>query len=155
MDTCRDSERKKRTRSTKYPRISKPLHLAQASYDCVVIGSGYGGGIAASRMARAGQSVCLLERGKERWPGEYPETLTQTAKELNISGNRSRAFHKDKQIKFGNTSGMYHLIVGDGQSAVVGNGKLNLPPTCHLWHRVDGWMPFFLSLFLSFCFPPF
>ncbi|KAL1897428.1 hypothetical protein Sste5346_004165 [Sporothrix stenoceras] len=41
----------------------------RSSYDCVVIGSGYGGAVAAARMARAGQSVCLLELGKERWPG--------------------------------------------------------------------------------------
>ena len=48
-------------------RISKPLELLRPSYDVVVIGSGYGGGVAASRMARGGQSVCVLERGRERW----------------------------------------------------------------------------------------
>ena len=52
---------------TKYPRISKPVELLRHTYDVVVIGSGYGGGVAASRMARGGQSVCVLERGKERW----------------------------------------------------------------------------------------
>ena len=36
-------------------------------YDVVVVGSGYGGGVAASRMARGGQSVCLLELGSEKW----------------------------------------------------------------------------------------
>jgi NADPH-dependent 2,4-dienoyl-CoA reductase/sulfur reductase-like enzyme len=51
----------------KYPRISKPMELLRHQYDVVVIGSGYGGGVAASRMARGGQSVCVLERGKERW----------------------------------------------------------------------------------------
>ena len=40
----------------------------------VVIGSGYGGAIAASRLARAGQDVCLLERGREFLPGEFPDT---------------------------------------------------------------------------------
>ncbi|KJZ79281.1 hypothetical protein HIM_01432 [Hirsutella minnesotensis 3608] len=61
----------------RFPRISKPLELIRSSYDCVVIGSGYGGGVAASRMARAGESVCVLERGEERWPGEYPESPWQ------------------------------------------------------------------------------
>ncbi|MBL8482382.1 MAG: GMC family oxidoreductase [Rhodocyclaceae bacterium] len=41
-------------------------------YEVVVVGSGYGGGIAASRMARAGREVCVLERGRELQPGEYP-----------------------------------------------------------------------------------
>lgn len=51
----------------KFPRISKPVELIKRDYDVVVIGSGYGGGVAASRMARGGQSVCLLELGRERW----------------------------------------------------------------------------------------
>ena len=50
-----------------FPRLSKPVELLRPSYDVVVIGSGYGGGVASSRMARGGQSVCVLERGKERW----------------------------------------------------------------------------------------
>lgn len=56
----------------KFPRLSKPVELLRPSYDVVVIGSGYGGGVAASRMARGGQSVCLLERGKERWRTSIP-----------------------------------------------------------------------------------
>ncbi len=45
--------------------ISSSITEIKRHYDVVVIGSGYGGGIAASRMARAGKTVCLLERGKE------------------------------------------------------------------------------------------
>ena len=51
----------------KFPRLSIPVELMKHQYDVVVIGSGYGGGVAASRMARGGQSVCLLELGKEKW----------------------------------------------------------------------------------------
>ncbi|KAG5915509.1 hypothetical protein E4U42_008016 [Claviceps africana] len=106
------------------PRISKPPRLIRPSYDCVVIGSGYGGAIAASRMARAGQSVCLLERGRERWPGEYPETLSHAARQLSVSGRIQRAFSSRRggNIRCGNAGGMYHVVVGEGQTAVVGNG---------------------------------
>ena len=50
-----------------------------ARYDVVVVGSGYGGAIAASRLARAGRSVCVLERGREIPAGDFPETLASAA----------------------------------------------------------------------------
>jgi cholesterol oxidase len=53
-------------------------------YDAVVVGSGYGGGVAASRLARAGQKVCVLERGREIQPGEYPKTMLAAVRELQI-----------------------------------------------------------------------
>jgi choline dehydrogenase-like flavoprotein len=50
------------------PRLSLPIEQIKRHYTVVVVGSGYGGAIAAWRMARAGQTVCLLERGKELQP---------------------------------------------------------------------------------------
>lgn len=64
------------------PRISLPLEHMKPHYAVVVVGSGYGGAIAASRMARAGQQVCVLERGKEIQPGEYPNTLEKATAEF-------------------------------------------------------------------------
>lgn len=105
-----------------FPRISKPVELLRDSYDCVVIGSGYGGSVAASRMARAGESVCLLERGEERWPGEYPTTTMEAAKQFRLTGDFTPSSFGGVGVDSGNTTGMYHLFFGRDQSALVGNG---------------------------------
>ncbi len=65
-------------------RLSSPLEDLAPSYDVVVVGSGYGGAIAASRMARAGRRVCLLERGEELQPGEYPDTELEALEALQV-----------------------------------------------------------------------
>ena len=71
-----------------YARLSCPVEELKAHYTVVVVGSGYGGGIAASRLARAGQAVCLLERGKERQPGEFPQTELEAIEEFQIVTDR-------------------------------------------------------------------
>jgi cholesterol oxidase len=43
-------------------------------YDAVVVGSGFGGSVSAYRLAEAGKSVCLLERGKPYPPGSFPRS---------------------------------------------------------------------------------
>jgi cholesterol oxidase len=45
-------------------------------YDAVVVGSGFGGSIAALRLAEAGKSVLVLERGRRYRPGEFPRDVT-------------------------------------------------------------------------------
>ena len=106
----------------KHQRISRPVPMMRPVYDVVVIGSGYGGAVAASRMARAGKSVCILELGKERWPGEYPVDFVSAASELHVSGNLEKD-SKIAQFDSGDRQGLYHLVVGRGQNAFVGNGN--------------------------------
>jgi choline dehydrogenase-like flavoprotein len=45
-------------------------------YDTVVVGSGFGGSIVALRLAEAGKSVLVLERGRRYRPGEFPRMVT-------------------------------------------------------------------------------
>jgi len=117
-----ESNHIRQTSPEKYQRISRPVPMMRPEYDVVVVGSGYGGAVAASRMSRAGKSVCLLELGKERWPGEYPTDFLSAAPEIHVTG----AFQKGSKIadfNGGDEQGLYHLIVGEGQNAFVANGK--------------------------------
>ncbi|KAJ7097404.1 hypothetical protein C8R44DRAFT_949487 [Mycena epipterygia] len=111
-------------RKAKFPRLSRPMPMMRREYDVVVVGSGYGGDVAASRMARAGKSVAVLELGKEKWPGEYPSDLNAVLPELHVSGNAGGFSGplRVEDVAVGKPTGLYHLIVGEGQNAFVGNG---------------------------------
>ena len=109
-------------------RLSSPIESIQGHYQVVVIGSGYGGGIAASRLARAGQQVCILERGREFQPGEYPNTEPEMLRE-------AQADLPDRHI--GSRTGLYDFHVNDHINVFVGcglggtslvNANVSLPP---------------------------
>ena len=46
----------------------------EETYDFIVIGSGFGGSVAALRLAEKGYSVCVLEAGKRWQPKDFPNT---------------------------------------------------------------------------------
>jgi cholesterol oxidase len=51
-------------------------------YDVVVIGSGFGGGVSACRLAEAGKRVCVLERGRRFGREDFPERPEQAPQML-------------------------------------------------------------------------
>ena len=114
-------------------RLSRPVAEIGPHYDVVVVGSGYGGSIAASRLARAGRTVCLLERGREFQPGEYPATLLQGVKEIQYNTEIGR---------IGSRLGLFELHINKDMNALVGcglggtsliNANVALEPEPRLW----------------------
>jgi cholesterol oxidase len=65
-------------------RVSRPASKLKERYDAVVVGSGYGGGVAASRLARCGRKVAVLERGREFLPGDFPDRVASASAELQM-----------------------------------------------------------------------
>ena len=63
-------------------RLSKSVAELKLRYDVVVVGSGYGGGVAASRMARAGKKVAVLERGQEFAIGDFPDRMIEAQEQF-------------------------------------------------------------------------
>ena len=94
-------------------RLSMPIESIRNHYTIVVIGSGYGGGIAASRLARTGQQVCVLERGKEFFPGDFPDTLPEAAANSQFNTPRGR-FGSETDLFDFHTNSDINVLVGCG-----------------------------------------
>lgn len=94
-------------------RLSLPITELKSSYEVVVIGSGYGGSIAASRMSRINKKVCLLEKGKEFLPGEFPSNLVDASKEMQLNKGK---------INIGDDNGLYEFVLGDDITVFKGCG---------------------------------
>lgn len=62
-------------------------------YDAVVVGSGYGGSIAAYRMSVAGIKVCLVEKGRRWDASDFPTTSVQMMSAVRVeAGNWGISF---------------------------------------------------------------
>jgi cholesterol oxidase len=132
--------------------LSTPIAELRARYDVIVVGSGYGGAIAAYRMAESAwpqlsappeephapsYSVCVLERGLERQAGDYPESSPAALREIQIDSKRGR---------IGSRTGLFDLRINDDVSVLVGcglggtsqiNAGVMLKPRDHIF--ASGW----------------
>ena len=95
-------------------RLASPIETLKEHYAVVVIGSGYGAAIAASRLARAGKQVCVLERGREFQPGEYPNRSTEAVGEMQA--------HTPDIGQIGSRTGLYDFHIHPDINVFVGCG---------------------------------
>ena len=70
-----------------WERLSDSTGRLEDEYEVVVVGSGYGGSVIAARLAEQGRSVCLLERGKEWQPGDFPDTFKELSGNIRTKNN--------------------------------------------------------------------
>jgi cholesterol oxidase len=120
------------------PSLSTPIGELRSRYGAIVVGSGYGGAIAAYRMARKAAadgargksafSVCLLERGLEILSGDYPSSLASALGQVQAD---TRFGH------IGRRTGLFDVRINPDISVLVGcglggtsliNGGVMLPP---------------------------
>lgn len=77
-------------------------------FEAVVVGSGFGGSVAAYRLAESGRQVCVLERGKAYPPGSFPRSPDGVSKNF---WDPSRGLH-----------GMFNFWSFRGIEALVSSG---------------------------------
>lgn len=112
-----------------FDRTSVPWSAVDAAYDVIVVGSGYGGGAVALRMAESGRRVLVLERGRERVPGEFPTGVVSALRQVRVA-TPTRAV--------GRSDALFDVTVSDDVVVLTGNGLgggslvnagVMLPPT--------------------------
>ncbi|MBE0615818.1 MAG: alpha/beta fold hydrolase [Burkholderiales bacterium] len=94
----------------------------EVDFDVVVVGSGYGGAVAAARLAQATIDdngtrlrVCVLERGQEYVPGTFPGSFSE------LPGCVRFSRYDDPKSK-GQADGLFDFRLGADISVLVGNG---------------------------------
>lgn len=89
-------------------------------FDLIIVGSGYGGAVAAARLAGAQKqdaelNIAVLERGREILPGDFPNSFAQVIGDLRISRH-----NHDKLT--GNADAMFDLRINETVNVLLGNG---------------------------------
>ena len=105
--------------------LSEPVHKLQVElrnaataaaqgFDVIVVGSGYGGAVAAARFAEAGLKVLVLERGREYVPGEFPNNFSEVPAHLRLEMN-------NQGLPWGYEDALFDVRAGAETATVLGN----------------------------------
>lgn len=99
------------------PSKCQPQPALEPAYDVVIVGSGYGGAIAAAELAGCRENgrplrICVLERGREYLPGSFPSQFADLPTQL-----RGSFAGKTK-----GGEGLFDIRVGADLAVVVANG---------------------------------
>ena len=97
-------------------------------FDAVVIGSGFGGAVTSYRLAQAGLSVCVLERGKSYPPGSFPRAPHEMARNFWAPDDRLFGLFDVRSFR-----GKLWSIVGSG----LGGGSLIYAGALHRMDSLD------------------
>ena len=98
-----------------------PAADARPPFDVLIVGSGYGGAVAAAELAGAKNgkgeavSVCVLERGNEYLAGAFPSRMADLAGHVRFSTPEATAAR-------GVRTGLFDVLVGNDVSALVASG---------------------------------
>ena len=99
-----------------------PAGASVATARVVIIGSGYGGSVAAYRLSRQlnkapvdrTYGIVVLERGREYAPGEFPERIEDLASHVQVSAPGAGGA--------GGGDALFDVHAGDGVDVLVGAG---------------------------------
>ena len=100
----------------------------EANYDCLIIGSGYGGAVAARTFSRCKRAdgkplkIAVLERGKEYLPGSFPAGLNEVIGTINRTGNFESVDNAGDNDWSLPHDGLYDIRTSESHWIMSGNG---------------------------------
>ncbi|MFM7084537.1 MAG: GMC family oxidoreductase N-terminal domain-containing protein [Hyphomicrobium sp.] len=94
-------------------RLSLSHDHLKKHYDVLIIGSGYGGGVAASRLARLGRKIGVLERGREIQTGEFPRKFQELKNDFQL---------QSQSFKSGSELALFDIRLGRDMHVLTGRG---------------------------------